>query len=63
MMILHRRTFLAGAALSADAREETPRPGPLVDIRVRWRAGQVALGLAALMTVAALFRPLSSAAC
>ncbi|MFI5184744.1 MAG: hypothetical protein ACHQNV_10110, partial [Vicinamibacteria bacterium] len=36
-------------------------PGPLVDIRVRWRAGQVALGLAGILAVVALARPLESA--
>jgi diguanylate cyclase (GGDEF)-like protein len=34
--------------------------GPLVDIRVRWRAGQLALGLAGLLTIVALARPLQS---
>jgi diguanylate cyclase (GGDEF)-like protein len=33
--------------------------GPLLDLRLRWRAGQVALGLAVLLTVVALTRPLS----
>ena len=35
------------------------RGGPVLDIRVRWRAGQVALGLAVLLTFAALARPLA----
>jgi diguanylate cyclase (GGDEF)-like protein len=35
--------------------------GPVFDIRVRWRAGQVALALAGLLTVAALARPLAGA--
>jgi diguanylate cyclase (GGDEF)-like protein len=34
-------------------------PGPILDLRVRWRAGRVALGLAALLTVVAAFRPLA----
>ena len=34
-------------------------PDPVLDIRVRWRAGRVALGLAGLLTVAAMFRPLA----
>jgi len=34
---------------------------PILDTRVRWRAGQVALTLAGLMTLAALFRPLGAA--
>jgi diguanylate cyclase (GGDEF)-like protein len=34
-------------------------PAPILDIRVRWRAGQVALGLAGLMTLVALARPLA----
>jgi hypothetical protein len=38
--------------------EEPARPGPIVDIRVRWRAGQVALAVAALMALVALWRPL-----
>ena len=33
-------------------------PGPIIDIRVRWHAGQICLGLAALAAVLALFRPL-----
>lgn len=32
--------------------------GPILDIRVRWRAGQVALGLALLLVLAAVTRPL-----
>jgi hypothetical protein len=31
---------------------------PVLDIRVRWRAGQVLLGLAGFMTLVALARPL-----
>jgi diguanylate cyclase (GGDEF)-like protein len=37
---------------------DTRAPGPIVDIRVRWRAGQVALTVAGLMAMVALFRPL-----
>jgi diguanylate cyclase (GGDEF)-like protein len=33
--------------------------GPVLDLRVRWRLGKVLLGLAGLLTVAAVFRPLS----
>jgi len=33
----------------------------VLDVRVRWRAGQVALGLAALFTLLAFFRPLAAA--
>jgi diguanylate cyclase (GGDEF)-like protein len=35
------------------------RPGPILDIRIRWRAGWVALGCAGLLAVAALARPLA----
>ncbi|HVQ30986.1 MAG TPA: hypothetical protein VMV21_15450, partial [Vicinamibacteria bacterium] len=35
------------------------RRGPILDIRVRWRAGQVALGLAVLLALASLARPLA----
>jgi diguanylate cyclase (GGDEF)-like protein len=34
-------------------------PGPLVDIHLRWRAGQVAFGLAVLLALVALTRPLA----
>lgn len=48
---------------AAARRAPEPSPvatrGPLVDIRLRWRAGQVALGLAVLLTVVALTRPLA----
>jgi diguanylate cyclase (GGDEF)-like protein len=41
--------------------EATAAPGaPLVDIRVRWRAGQVLLGLAILMAALAWKRPMAS---
>ncbi len=41
----------------------TAPPGrPLFDLRLRWKAGQVALGLAGLLTLAALFRPLAPGA-
>jgi diguanylate cyclase (GGDEF)-like protein len=48
----------------AAARRNTEAPpaaarGPLLDIRVRWRAGQVTLGLAGLLALAALARPLA----
>ena len=33
--------------------------GPLLDLRLRWRAGQAALGLAVLLTCVALTRPLA----
>jgi diguanylate cyclase (GGDEF)-like protein len=36
------------------------RSGPILDVRVRWRAGYVLLGLAGLMTLAALPRPLAA---
>jgi diguanylate cyclase (GGDEF)-like protein len=32
--------------------------GPILDIRVRWKAGKVALGFAAILALVALFRPL-----
>ena len=32
---------------------------PILDIRVRWRAGQVLLGLAGALTLVALLRPLA----
>ncbi len=38
--------------------EPKPPADPVVDIRVRWRAGQVALGLAAALSLVALWRPL-----
>ncbi|HVR69405.1 MAG TPA: sensor domain-containing diguanylate cyclase [Vicinamibacteria bacterium] len=41
-----------------DASPPAPR-GPLLDIRLRWRAGQAALGLAVLLAVVALTRPLA----
>ncbi|HVQ25227.1 MAG TPA: hypothetical protein VMV01_08615, partial [Planctomycetota bacterium] len=38
---------------------ETAAPkDPIVDIRVRWRAGQLLLGLAGLLTLVAFLRPL-----
>ena len=48
--------------LSDAVAEEPARRGPIVDIRVRWRAGQVALGLAALMALVAMGRPLAPGA-
>jgi diguanylate cyclase (GGDEF)-like protein len=39
-----------------------PRPpDPVLDIRVRWRVGRIALGLALLLTLVALVRPLGPA--
>lgn len=38
--------------------EPRPPAEPVLDIRVRWRAGQVFLGLAGLLTLVALARPL-----
>ena len=38
--------------------EPRPPAEPVLDIRVRWRAGQVLLGLAGLLTLVALARPL-----
>jgi diguanylate cyclase (GGDEF)-like protein len=53
----------ATASKAAARRLPEPSPaaprGPVVDIRVRWRAGQVVLGLALLLTLAALTRPLA----
>jgi diguanylate cyclase (GGDEF)-like protein len=37
------------------------RTGPVLDLRVRWRAGQALLALAGLLAVAATFRPLGTA--
>jgi diguanylate cyclase (GGDEF)-like protein len=53
-----------GASLPAAARrspEPSPPParGPLLDLRLRWRAGQAALFLAVLLAVVALTRPLA----
>jgi len=50
-----------------DPSGSTTRPDPetsvpILDLRVRWRAGQVALVLAAALTVVACFRPLSPGA-
>jgi two-component system cell cycle response regulator len=39
--------------------DPAPPADPVLDIRVRWRAGQVLLGLAGLMTLVALTRPLA----
>ena len=39
-----------------------PAGRPLFDLRLRWKAGQVALGLAGVLTLAALFRPLAPGA-
>jgi len=41
-----------------DARD-APAAAPVLDIRVRWRAGRVALALAGALSVVALFRPLA----
>ncbi|HUG52408.1 MAG TPA: diguanylate cyclase [Vicinamibacteria bacterium] len=41
---------------------ERPDRGPILDLRVRWRAGQVALAAAALMAAVALLRPLGPGA-
>ena len=41
--------------------EPRPPADPLLDIRVRWRAGQVFLGAAVALTLVALVRPLSAA--
>lgn len=38
---------------------ERPDGGPILDLRVRWRAGQVVLGVAGMMAVVALLRPLA----
>jgi diguanylate cyclase (GGDEF)-like protein len=40
--------------------EPAPPRDPVLDIRVRWRAGQVLLGLAGLLTLLALARPLAA---
>jgi diguanylate cyclase (GGDEF)-like protein len=45
----------------APAPEPPEGATPIFDIRQRWRAGQVALTAAGLMTLAALFRPLGAA--
>lgn len=42
------------------AEPDTPKE-PVLDIRVRWRAGQLLLGLAVLLTLVALMRPLRPA--
>jgi hypothetical protein len=39
--------------------EPRPPADPVLDIRVRWRAGQVLLGLAGLLALVALVRPLA----
>jgi diguanylate cyclase (GGDEF)-like protein len=46
---------------AARRKAETPAParGPLLDVRVRWRAGQATLGLAVLLAAFALTRPLA----
>jgi diguanylate cyclase (GGDEF)-like protein len=41
--------------------EPLPPADPVLDIRVRWRAGKVFLGLAVVLTLAALARPLAPA--
>ena len=38
---------------------QSPDHGPILDLRVRWRAGQVVLAAAAVMTAVALLRPLA----
>ena len=40
--------------------EPAPPKDPILDIRVRWRAGQVLLGLAAALTLVAFLRPLQA---
>jgi diguanylate cyclase (GGDEF)-like protein len=52
------RDAAAGPVERADTRGALR--GPVLDIRVRWRAGQVALALAAVMALVALARPLSA---
>lgn len=42
--------------------ESPPASGPLVDLRVRWRAGQIASALAGLLTLVSLLRPLAPGA-
>jgi diguanylate cyclase (GGDEF)-like protein len=47
---------------SGAARPAPDGGGPLLDIRARWKAGQVCLGLAGLMALVALLRPLAPGA-
>ncbi len=48
--------------MTPPAEIEPPPTGPLVDLRLRWRAGRVAALCAAVMALAALARPLGPAA-
>ena len=45
--------------LSPEMAEPHPPAEPVLDIRVRWRAGQVLLALAGVLTLVALLRPLA----
>ena len=50
-----------GAAVAARSMAEpAPPKDPVLDIRVRWRAGQVLLGFAGVMALVALSRPLAA---
>jgi len=40
----------------------TPAPGPILDIRVRWKAGRAALAAAGVLAAVAAFRPLAPGA-
>jgi len=44
--------------VQAERPDEPRAPGPLVDARARWRAGQLALACGAVLTLVALLRPL-----
>src|SRR5262249_13091803 len=57
---LRARPGPGGAVRLTETIENGPRPEPVLDIRVRWKAGQVALGLAAILTLLALLRPLAT---
>jgi len=60
------RTPSAASALSSPgnrtARGAADADGPILDIRVRWKAGHVCLGLAGLMALVAMLRPLAPGA-
>ena len=45
--------------LTPEMAEPHPPAEPVLDIRVRWRAGQVLLALAGALTLVALLRPLA----